>query len=336
MSELKRLYIQGLENHAELLEKNTQLILWSDRLMDGRVDGNEDMGAALTTLGEGFKALGGGMFSVVSWVGGKTASALGTVLGGAGNLLSHAFSDNDVLIKKIIQSFASSDDKEVDFSAAKIALLTSDGDLDTFERDMEALVDNLALIDKHGKDLITFLDKRMVILRKLKDVKTTEDVFKVIDEYDRENYPVLPFKHHDSSDNYTSDILPNGKVFEYHGNGNKYLMSGDSPEGSATSMTVSKSDVSRILTKLDKVNGMHKRFKSNYDSYLSFIRSWADMVKSVEGNLSGLERVSKSALGEAEKFLGGDPRVLAFYSGFTPRVVSYTDRYIHGVLGVFA
>jgi hypothetical protein len=59
------------------------------------------------------------------------------------------------------------------------------------------------------------------------------------------------------------------------------------------------------------------------------------MVKTVESNMSKLERVSKSAQNDAEKLLGGEPAALAFYSGFTPRVISYTDRYIHGVLGVF-
>jgi hypothetical protein len=335
MSELKRLYIQGLENHAVLVEHNTSLAIWSDRLLNDRYDGNEDMSAALTTLGSGFASLGGGLLSVAGWVGGKALSGLSFAVGGAGNLLSHAFSDNDVLIKKILQQFSRSDESEISFSASKVALLTSDGDLDTLERDMDALLANLTLIDKHGKDLISFLDKRMGILRELKNVKTTEDVFKVIDKYGEVSYPVLALKHSRGEDHW-SDQLPNGKVFAFKEGANKYLMSGDSPEGSASSMTMSKSEVSNLLNKLDKVNGMHKRFKSNYDGYLSFIRSWAEMVKTVEGNLGGLEKVSKSALGEAEKFLGGDPDVLAFYSGFTPRVVSYTDRYIHGVLGVFA
>lgn len=335
MSELKRLYIQGMEHHAELVEYNTTMSLLSDRLLNDRYDGNEAVPAALATLGEGFLNLGSGVLSVAGWVGGKAVSGLGLAVGGVGNLLSHAFSSNDVLIKKILQQFSRSDESEISLSASKVALLTSDGDLDTFERDMDALLANLTLIDKHGKDLIAFLDKRMGILRELKSVKTTEDVFKVIDKYGAVEYPALALKHNRDKEHW-SDQLPNGKVFAFQEGTNKYLMSGDSPEGSASSLTLSKSEVSNLLNKLDKVNGMHKRFKSNYDSYLTFIRSWAEMVKTVEGNLGGLDKVSKSALGEAEKFLGGDPDVLAFYSGFTPRVVSYTDRYIHGVLGVFA
>jgi hypothetical protein len=97
-----------------------------------------------------------------------------------------------------------------------------------------------------------------------------------------------------------------------------------------------KSAVSNILSKLAKINAMHTRLKDAYDGYLSFLRSWSDMVKSVEPSLSKLDKVSRTAISQAEKILAGDTQALAFYSGFTPRVVSYTDRYIHGVLGVFA
>jgi hypothetical protein len=92
-----------------------------------------------------------------------------------------------------------------------------------------------------------------------------------------------------------------------------------------------------VLNKLDKVNSLHQRVKDAYDGYLAFLKSWAEMVKVVDEALGKLEfKVSKSALKEAEKLLEGNHGALAFYSGFTPRVVGYTDRYIHGVLGVFA
>lgn len=334
MLEIKRLYIAGMETHSELVSYMTATNNISNKALTA-IEGTEDFKEVLSALGDGMSSLGGGVLSTAGWVGGKAVTALGAALGGAGNLLSRAFSDNDVLIKKILQHFAKSEEHEIKFSAAKVTALTSTGDIDTFEKDLDKLLANLTLVDQHSKDLVDYLDKQMNILRGLKSVKTTEDVFGLLDKYEEVKYPVLSLANKDGGDHY-SEKLPNGKVIGYQEKTNKYLMSGDSPEGSASELTMSKSEVSNILTKLNKVNGMHKRFKSNYESYMSFVRSWSEMVKTVESNLSQLDKVSKSAIGEAEKLLGGNPNVLAFYSGFTPRVVSYTDRYIHGVLGVFA
>lgn len=333
MSELRMLYAQGLENHAELVEHSQQVTSLSIQVHKA-VTGNEGFQEVLGTLGEGMKSLGGGVLTTAGWVGGKTVSAFAHVLGGAGNLLTRAFSDNDVLIKKIITQFSKEDESEIKFSKDKVKLITSTGDHSMVSKDMDVLLEALESVDKHAKDLLTFLDKRMAVLRELKGVKTTEDIYKVIDKHEELKYPGVSFPHHDGA-KYSSDVLPGGKVMVFDSADIKYLMNGDSPEGSAGSATVSKSDISDLLTKLDKVNAMHKRFKQSYESYLSFIKSWGEMVKTVESNMSQLERVSKSAQNDAEKLLGGEPAALAFYSGFTPRVICYTDRYIHGVLGVF-
>lgn len=335
MSELKWLHVQGLENHTELVEMTNQ-IQQLHRFVHGSITGNEGYEEVLGTLGQGMGSLGSGLLNTVGWVGGKTVTAFATVLGGAGNLLSKAFSDNDVLIKKVIQHFSSAEEHEVKFSKDKVSQLTSDGKLEDLNKDMDDLINALELVDKHSKDLHNFLDTRMGILRGLRGVSTTEDVYALIDKHDAVHYPVLNFPHHGSDGSYSSDVLPGGKVLVFHQPPQvKYLMNGDTPDGASASLTMSKSEVSALLTKLDKVNGMHKRFKAAYEDYLNFIKSWGDMVKAVEGNMSKLDKVSKSALKDAEKLLGGEPTALAFYSGFTPRVISYTDRYIHGVLGVF-
>lgn len=333
MSELKLLYAQGMENHAELIEFNGELTALSVHVHNS-ITGTEDFKEVLGTLGNGMGTLGSGLLTTVGWVGGKTVSAFANVLGGAGKLLTRAFADNDVLIKKIVQQFSRADEHQIKFSKDKVKLLTSDGEAEDLSKDMDTLIHTLEAIDKHGKDLLHFLDARMGILRELRNVSSTEDIYKVIDKYEALKYPVLSFAHHDG-EIYRSEILPGSKVMEYHVRDHKYLMNGDGPEGSAESITMSKSEVNALLVKLDKVNNMHKRFKNTFDSYLSFIKSWGEMVKAVEGNMSKLEKVSKSAQNDAERLLGGDSGALAFYSGFTPRVISYTDRYIHGVLGVF-
>ena len=333
MSELKWLYVQGMETHQELVEFNRQLEKLHVLVHDS-VTGNEAYQEVLGTLVNGMGSLGTGVLTTVGWVGGKTVTAFAKVLGGAGNLLSKAFADNDVLIRKILQQFSRADEHKISFSKEKVKMLTSDGEAKELSKDMDTLIQTLELIDKYGKDLLTFLDARMGVLRDLRNVKTTEDIYKVIDKHDALKYPVLEFHKHDGGI-YRSEHLPGGMVFEYEVDKHKYLMSGDGPEGSAEVVDMSKSEVSALLVKLDKVNNMHKRFKTTFDNYLTFIKEWGDMVKAVESNLSRLEKVSKSAQNDAEKLLGGEPAALAFYSGFTPRVISYTDRYIHGVLGVF-
>lgn len=335
MSELKWLHVQGLENHNELVEFTTELQKLSVHV-NNAITGTEGYQEVLGTLGHGMGSLGSGLLTTVGWVGGKTVGIFANVLGGAGNLLSKAFSDNDVLIKKVVQQFSRAEEHEVSFSKANVNLLTADGNLDDLNKDMDNLIHTLELIDKHSKELHTYLDARMGVLRGLRGIDNTEQVYALIDKHDAIKYPVLDFSHHMRDGAYQSDVLPGGKVLEFYEPPQvKYLMNGDTPDGASANLSMSKSEVSALLTKLDKVNGMHKRFKAAYEDYLNFIKSWGDMVRSVEGNMSKLDKVSKSALKDAEKLLGGEPTALAFYSGFTPRVISYTDRYIHGVLGVF-
>lgn len=333
MSELKWLYVQGLETHTELVEFNHELTKLHDAVQ-GSIAGNEGYQEVLGTLGEGMGTLGAGLLTTVGWVGGKTVTAFANVLGGAGKLLIKAFSDNDVLIRKLFQQFSKAEEHEIKFTKDKIKLITSKGEIDSVSKDMDTLLHTLELLDKHAKDVITFLDARMNVLRGLKGVSTTEAIYQVIDKHEALKYPSLNLPHRNGN-NYSSDILPSGKVLVFNSADTKYLMNGDTPEGSASTTTMSKSEVSGLLLKLDKVNGMYKRFKTNYESYLSFLKSWGEMVKTVEGNLGSLDKVSKSAQNDVERLLGGEPAALAFYSGFTPRVISYTDRYIHGVLGVF-
>ena len=62
----------------------------------------------------------------------------------------------------------------------------------------------------------------------------------------------------------------------------KYSMGGDASSGEAKTVTMSKSEISDIMNKLDKVNDLHLKVKESYDGYTAFIKSWADMVKGVD------------------------------------------------------
>lgn len=295
----------------------------------GEVAGNESITLAVS-------ALGSGTLSAGKWVGGKLLQGFTAAIKGTGNQLAKTFDDNKSYIKRVTGSL--SDEKDYKLSATLSSLLTAKGDPKTLSRDLDVLSDHLDLLDKHSKDINEYLTKQLVIVRKLKDVKHTDDVFKVIEEFEKSTYPIFKLSGH-VDDGTKSSGLPGGKVwtFTIEDGEPKYSMSGDAPAGEAGDLSLSKSEVTSLLQKLDKVNSLHQRVKGNYDRYLESIKTWSDMVQAVDEKLSALEyRVTKTALVQAEKLLSGNQGALSFYSGFTPRVVGYTDRYIHGVLGVFA
>ena len=337
MSSSKSLYRQCLDNHLDMIDNQHVISLAGGQLLAAphrlkiQVEGNED-------FMENVKELGSGMFEVSKWVGGKTIDLFGKALGAAGSGLYRAFSDNDTLIRKLTQNFSKVEDHELNLSKTTIALITANGDIGHIGHDMDTLLSTLDALDKHSKEILSYLDKQLLVARKLKGASSSENIFAIVEEFEALKYPAFKLPHSKGTSTY-SDTLPGGKVWEcVYGDGKspKYVIGGDAPAEAGSSVTLSKSEVSALLTKLDKINSMHKRLKTSYDSYLSFIKSWSEMVKSVDANLAKLDKVSSSAMAEGEKLLSGEANALAFYSGFTPRVVSYTDRYIHGVLGVFA
>lgn len=333
----KRSYSDLVEQHQYLLQLQRDVIelgkiMGYDRapVVAGCEDLKEDALNSLTSVGRG-------LFSVTKWVGGKAIDGFLKGVSLAGNAVSKSFDDNASLINNILKDAGKVADKEIKLSAAKVAGITAKGDPDHILQDMDTLIKVLEAFDKHSKDLIAFLDKELVTLKKLKGANKSEQVHTVIDEFNGLKYPDFNLGNH-MGEAFKSDVLPGGRyfIFTNQGGSPKYSIAGEAPSGEGKTLTMTKSEISEILNKLDKVNALHKRVKESYDNYLGFIRSWAEMVKGVDGNLSQLDQVSKTVVGEAEKLMAGNMGALAFYSGFTPRVVGYTDKYIHGVLGVFA
>ena len=334
MSQLQRDLTSALEQHIRVIQTGND-VMNLGRLMltdPHSVAGNE-------AFADSMQELGSGLLSVTKWVGGKALSAFSSSLEAAGKQLSKAFDDNKSYISRVLSSASKAEEHKLKLTATQVAMITAKGDPDNLSRDMDLILSHLEMLDKHSKDVLNHLGAQLAAVRKLKDVKDTDDVFAVIDACAKLKYPVFKLPR-SSKDVYESELLPGGKEWSFHdpdGSSPKYSMSGDTPAGEGAELTMSKSAASELLNKLDKVNSLHQRVKQAYDGYLEFIRSWSEMVKGVDENLTKLEyRVSKSALKEAEKLLEGNSGALAFYSGFTPRVVGYTDRYIHGVLGVFA
>lgn len=335
MSTTKSLYLAGLESHGNNVRAQHDLIAVGRVVLAEEVSGVEN----LEIVKQAGKELGGGLLAVSKWVGGNTLKALTTVLGGAGNALSKAFADNEVLIRKIMSSLDRRESFEYNVSGAALSIITSEGDSDQIKSDLKQLLETLTLFSKHQKEVNDHLSKQLMVVKKLKGTVTTDLILKVVEEFEALSYPT--FKLGNKKDNtYSSDILPGGRFFEFtqtESGSVKYTMRNEdvSSSGSST-LSMDKSEVNELLSLLGKVNGVYKDIKGSYDNYLSFIRSWADTVKGVSKSLDTSKAVSASVLGEAEKLLSGDSNVLAFYSGFTPRVVSYTDRYISTAIGVFA
>ena len=325
MSQIQRDLTSALEQHVQLLQANND-VLSLGKLMSTSphsVAGNE-------AFADSMKELGSGLLSVTMWVGGKALNAFTAGIEAAGTQLSKSFDDNKTYIKRLLGDVGKKDEHELKLTATQVAMITCKGDIHSISGDMDVLIKHLELLDKHSKAVLDHLDTQLIAVKKLKDAKHTDDVFGVIDAVEKLKYPAFA----------ASATLPGGKEWTFtsgEDDSPKYSMSGDTPAGEGGNLSLSKSSAAELLNKLEKVNVLHQRVKAAYDSYLAFIKSWAEMVKDVDENLTKLEyRVTKSALKEAEKLLEGNRGALAFYSGFTPRVVGYTDRYIHGVLGVFA
>jgi len=323
-----------LEQHLELSRSNSELGRLGRSLI--AVAGNEDFQNVKDNAVNAMSAVGRGLFAAGKWVGGNTLDLALKGFTAAGNQLAKSFSENGTLIKNVLKDVAKTSDKDLKIPAVKAALITVSGDASHILHDMETLAKTLELWVAHNKEVMDYLDKELITLKKLKTAKRAEQIHVIIDEFEGLKYPAFKLGNN-MGKALKSEVLPGGRVFIFSDEGTpKYSMGGDAASGEAKTVSMSKGEISDIMNKLDKVNDLLLKVKESYDGYTAFIKSWADMVKGVDGNLSQLDKVSKTILGECEKLMNGNQGALAFYSGFTPRVVGYVDKYIHGVLGVFA
>lgn len=333
MSNIKSLYIEGLENHLELHQANKELITIGNELLVEEVTGNEGLLTAVSTSGvldvglSGLKSLASGLFSISKWTGGMAIKGLGKSIGGVGGALTKVFSDNQTLIRKMLSGISRLDEYSLKLKDKQLKVLTSSGDVEDVTKGIDDLLSFLEDFDKHSKDVISFLDKKLLIARKLSKARSSNDILKVTEESSNLDYPDMK-EHKDLPGGMEVNLELKDKV--------TYIMRNNGVSATPSDLTLSKSEVNTFLAKLNKVNSYHVKSKANYDVYLKHLKNWGDMVKSTSNNLGELEGVSGSIMSEAETLLEGDRNGLLFYSGFTPRVVSYTDKYIKTVLGVFA
>lgn len=331
MKTIKSLYIDGLEHHTELVNVNKVLITQGKKLEQCEISGNESLTLAGSEVGAlgltALKEIGFGLFTLAKWVGGATLTGLSKAIGGAGTALTRTFSNNETLIRKLLSNFSNKEEETFKVSEKALKVITIEGSVDDVTKDIDVILSYMGDFEKHSKDVLSFLDKKLLIARKLGKAKSSDDILKVMDEYEKLEYPELK----------DSPNLPGDKVIslEYKDKA-EYLMNSTDVSATAGELTLTKGELNSFLAKLNKVNSYHVKFKSSYDAYLKHLKSWSDMVKITSNNLGDMEGVSGSIMREAEILLEGDRDGLLFYSGFTPRVVNYTDKYIQTVLGVFA
>lgn len=325
MSEIRELYVVCRQNHNDLVESFQPLaVLNSNR------NGNEEFVDSL-------KDLGSGVLSVAKWVGNKTYPLFVQGVKTVGTQLSKSFDDNKSLTSKIGNVMKSDEEYNFSFSTATMGNITSTGQWSDFGGDLDTLIKTMESYANHLHQVKDFLSKELVVARKLKSANNTNSVMSVVREFEGLKYPTYSLPHK-NGEWLLSDVLPGGKVlkFKQTENVSDYSMSGDKPAGESHTLTASKSDVQSVLAKINKLNEIHIKVKESYADYLDFVKSWASVVEETSNALGEVSGVGTSVLNEAERILKGNPNALAFYSGFTPRVVSYVDKYIQDVLAVLS
>lgn len=327
MNKLKELHLLCRSNHIDLVDSMQPL----SSLHSGyNRAGNEDFLESLQQFGQG-------ALSVTKWLGGKALGVLDTGVRAAGTQLSKTFDDNKSLANKIGGAMKSEENYSFTISDSAMGSITSTGKWSDFNHDLDGLIKACESFQKHMSDVKDHLSKELVVARKLKSANNTSSIMAVIREFEALKYPtfVLP---HKNGEWMLSEVLPAGKVMKFKQSGHTcdYSMSGDKPSGESHSLEASKTDVQHILSKIVKLNDIHLKVKESYADYLDFVKGWSSVVEEASKGLGETTGVGSQVINEAEAILKGDANALAFYSGFTPRVVSYVDKYIQDVLGVFS
>jgi len=327
MSELRELYVDCRVHHVDLLDSMSTL--QAVVKLNNRA-GNED-------FAESMKSLGSGALSVAKWAGGHTLDLLDKGIKTAGAQLTKTFDSNKSLIGKIPNAMKDDENHAFTFSGPLVGALTSTGQWSDFGSDLDELIKTLEGFQKHAHDVKDHLSRELVVARKLKSVKTTNDVMNVVREFEGLHYPEYKLPHK-NGEWMVSEVLPGGRVIKckFKDNDVVYSMSGDKPAGESHTLEASKSDLQSVLAKVAKLNDLHLQVKGSYADYLDFVKSWSSVVEEASKGLSETTNVGSQIISEAESILKGNAHALAFYSGFTPRVVSYVDKYIQDVLGVLS
>lgn len=324
-----KLLIEGSENYRNLIITNNELIsLGKSNFNLEEYAGTEDN----VVLEAGKKLL-----EVPKWIAGTALKALNTGIHKVNDQLQINFTSNSSLIKRTAGILSSGKIKEgFQISDADLSNLTSTGRIKDLEDDLESILKTSDVLKKYTIELNGYLEKSLTIVKKLNSVKNDRDVLNVYDEYAAMQYPILTLANKVSDSIFVSDVLPGGKVIKFtHDDRNKkyeYSMSGDKPSGVSGDLGLGPDELKGLVNKLNPINDVHKTLIDSNAKYLKFSGNWSSAVKSVFSNIDNLGDLSGTVKNDIERMLSGNANCLAFYSGFSPRVSTYIDKYIHDLL----
>ncbi len=225
-----------------------------------------------------------------------------------------------------------------ELSAAQASALTSTGKPGDFIDDLKILLEELSTLKTHERDISGYLEQLLSQIKKIESVKSNEDAAKVISAYDGLDHPYWKLKYHPADGMSVSEVLPGGRVFKFEDSESglrvKYSMSGDKPAGEAGVFAPDVNTVKTALGYIENINDLQQHFGKTLTAYLALIKRWGDAVKRAASHLDGDVDVSATLKHKLDSMMDGPEDYLLFYSGFLPRVVSYTDRLIQDCIGI--
>lgn len=323
-------YLASIEASTDLRSEMRKLSLIGNEVFPTTkldyVTGQESFSTVFSSV----KSIGSSTMNFAKWSGGKLGNGLSKAFYASGVTLGKAIGANQMLLSSV--KGLVNEETLVKLNEKQVMTLTIDGSEDDLLKGPDLIMRALKDYATYTKALDNYLNEQLVTISKLKKVKTASDIAKVVSDFEDIKLP----KHDVFKEGNNTGVLPGGKTISItleEGNV-KYIMSGGDKVTTALELTLSVSDKKELLNKLSNINAMFKHIKQSYENYSKFIKSWQDTVMQVAKNLDNLENVPNGTLHSAQSILGGSSDALLFYSGFTPRVMTYTDKYFQTLVSV--
>lgn len=330
--------LENNEQHQKLVEAHSYLQSAATYYGSANlIEGNESFTETLKQLGSdvGTKLLKAG-----NWAGGQALTALKTGFSKVNKELNFCFASNQTLIKKLSTGIGKlSDIEELSITAEQVANITSDGNLNTLIKDRDELIDVCKVIKQHTEEVNVYLEKSLIIFKRLASVRNDGEALEIYNDFVSLQYPKLKLDYEKSNGMYATKELPAGKVITVtfkEGGNVSYSMSGSKPSGTPSSLDMSKDEIKHFIDKLNPINELHKTLITANEYYLKFSANWASAVKSVSSHLDDTNSISSTVCKDLESIMHGNANCLAFYSGFTPRLSTYVNKYIRDVLNIMS
>lgn len=326
--------LRDLSNQSIELQVSSSNLTELVSLSKPSIAGQEDLKGSLMNIASD---AGNGMLTVSKWLGGQSLSLFTKLFKEANTQISLSLASNKSLIGKtgnVLGKETLADSYSI--SSATAASLTSTGKFGDFFKDADDLVSAAGLLKEHVKEVNNYLDRSVAIAVRVARVKSNEDGVKLLTEFANLKFPKFDLPNKPSNVMFVSDVLPGGKVFKQKYSDEEgsveYFFTGDKPSGEASEYRPDQGELKTLLNKLTTINELHYSLVNANIAYLRYIEKWNKAVSAGFKHIDDAEDMASSTKSDLNKLLSGSKPVLSFYGDFTPRVITYTDKYIHDVL----